>query len=141
MSDWSIRLNRLVISGICLLCFACVLGSIRPARRVTEPDKVEQHQLVQEEIYTHLDNIYDSLSLFTTAFYPQFGTDTIGVLGAKTMYLDRKYASTDYQVLLTAVGNSEQSVTLVYFILSDSSYNVFADSINVTFSWYTIGAI
>lgn len=141
MSDWSIRLNRLVISGICLLCFACVLGSIRPSRRVTEPDKVEQHQLVQEEIYTHLDNIYDSLSLFTTAFYPQFDTDTIGALGAETVYLPRKYASTDYQVLLTARGNNQQTTTLVYAIIADSAFNVYCDSTNVTYSWYTIGAI
>ncbi len=137
MSKSSIKFSLLAISCFALVVACDLIGqAIRPSVQVTEPDKVEQHRLVQEEIF----RILSETGAFTYRHFPQYGVDTVGALGQETIYLPTKYENTDYCVLLTARGNNQQTTTLVYAVFADSAFNVWADSTNVIFSWFTIGA-
>lgn len=140
MSKLSIKFSLLAISCFALIVALDLMGqAIRPSVQVTEPDKVEQHRLVQEEIF----RILSMNGAFTYRHFPQYRVDTIGSSGidnVETIYLPIKYENSSYSVQLTAKGNAMQTTTLVYAAFSDSAFNVYCDSNNVIFSWFTIGA-
>ncbi len=128
----SIRSIILIISLFAVAAFA---GSvIKPTERVTEPDRPEQFLKVQQEIYRHLSG----LKAVQDSNHVQYGCDTTSAGAAATVYLNDKYNSTYFSVLLTQKGASFLG-SMCALVLSDSSFSVTSVVGSEPFYWMTIG--
>ena len=141
MSDWSIRLNRSAISALILLVMFLanfIIGAIRPSQTITEPEKVFQHQIVQQEIYGHLSRLKDCQD----ANYRQAGSAATPASGWDTVYLADKYIDLNY-----FIGVQPTTISMIAAAaLSDSSFVVLlydaAGAGHVSsYNWETVGDI
>lgn len=115
-----------------------IIGAIRPSQTVTEPDKVYQHQVVQQEIFSYLSQLKD----YQDANYRQTGSAATPASGWDTVYLATKYSNASY-----FVGVQPTTISMIAAAaLSDSSFVVLlyddAGAGHVSsYNWETIGDI
>jgi hypothetical protein len=109
---------------------------IRPTTRITEPNKVEQHILVQEEIYRHLS----SLKGYQDSTFIQWGFTSFDTSLIKIINLKVRYQSSDYAVIVSPEGACDYPIYCTDF--TDSSFSVNNQGDNPSglgFSWIAVG--
>lgn len=126
--DSNIKWKVLAIS---LMCCGFLIAAIRPSQRVTEPDKVFQHQNVQDEIYRYLSEFAAS----------QYGVDVTNAGGYDTIYLASKYQGT---TLYAPTVTPDTPYLTAAVPLSDSSFQVritdtAGSGVACDFYWQTMG--
>jgi hypothetical protein len=123
-------LKTLIIS---LLLATAVFAAdpITPRFRVTEIDKLPQHQNVQRETYEYINMLKSDLD----SNYQLYAMDTVGTDSSDTVYLSSKYLV--YVVAPSVMSDIAHSISWQF--LSDSSFAVKADSSDLPYSWIAIG--
>ena len=141
LSTKSIRLiiNVLIFGTVVLILRTgyAANSNIRPKNRVTEPERVEQHLRVQDEIYTNLSRLLtyqDSADI-------HWGIDTVAA-GASTIVVQigSHYASqASYAAIVTM--ETQADIPLWCSGHTDSCFTVNNNVANptITFSWITVG--
>lgn len=138
MSKSSIKFCLLAISCLAIVCALDIYGeAIRPSKRVTEVEKLEQHQMVQDEIYRHLSQN----DTYLRQNFTWSGIGSTNANGLDTIYLPFKFSNTDYFVSMIS-----STVSLIGSVtLSDSSFSVVmyssAGAHAVDYRYIVIGSI
>jgi hypothetical protein len=127
------------IKWVLLLISPLLIASsvIRPTTRVTEPAKVEQHILVQDEVYRHLS----SLKAYQDSNYVQWGVTQFDTSTTKTISLGKKYLTpSSYAAVVSPEIGCNYPLYCTDF--TDSSFivhNLIGNPVGLNFSWITVG--
>ena len=118
--------TQLKLLSISLLTVTIAVANIVPTQRVTEPDQVRQHQLVQEEIYKNMNQLA----------LPDFGTDSVTYMVPKTVYTQYNYSS--FTPLFTM--RSDWGASFYVTTKTKNSFTVYSNAAGtVIFDWAVIG--
>lgn len=139
MSKSNIRFSLLAISCFLIVWGLDIFGAVvRPTYKVTEPDKVDQHWRVQDEIYRYLSELVS----YDNSRYDYADTATTNAAGYDTVYLPFHFATNQF-----FPSASPTTVSLVAaFPISDSSfvvtlYGTSGTGHSVYYRWRVEGAI
>lgn len=130
----SIKWILLIISSFAIVANGAN-SNIRPQNRITEPDRVEQHLRVQDEIYKNLSR----LLTYQDSNCVRWGVDSATAAGTKEIKFGVQYTTAS---TYAAVITEETEVTFGLFC-SDHTDTTFVvnnpNGVTVRFSWITAG--